>query len=78
MKCPICSKPSVPAYRPFCSKRCADIDLAKWLNEDYSAPAVDDDGLEEALFETSGRSEKKTAHCINFLKYPLDTMATLT
>ena len=33
--CPICGKPSVPEYRPFCSKRCADIDLAHWLRGDY-------------------------------------------
>ena len=33
--CPICGKPSVPVYRPFCSKRCADIDLAHWLRGDY-------------------------------------------
>ena len=36
--CPICRKPSVERYRPFCSKRCADIDLGKWLNEDYTLP----------------------------------------
>ncbi|MEQ8504554.1 MAG: DNA gyrase inhibitor YacG [Rhodospirillales bacterium] len=36
--CPVCSKPEVTEYRPFCSKRCADIDLGKWLNEDYRIP----------------------------------------
>ncbi|RJK97413.1 DNA gyrase inhibitor YacG [Paracoccus aestuarii] len=40
MACPICSKPSVPAYRPFCSKRCADVDLAKWLRGDYVIPGA--------------------------------------
>ena len=39
--CPICSKPPTKDYRPFCSKRCADIDLGRWLNEDYSIPAVE-------------------------------------
>ncbi len=39
MTCPICSKPSAPAYRPFCSRRCADVDLARWLREDYVIPA---------------------------------------
>ncbi|MEO1121121.1 MAG: DNA gyrase inhibitor YacG, partial [Pseudomonadota bacterium] len=29
-KCPICGKPRVHEHRPFCSKRCADIDLGKW------------------------------------------------
>lgn len=35
-KCPICKKPSLKDYRPFCSKRCADIDLAHWLRGDYA------------------------------------------
>mgnify|MGYP003453436674 CR=1 FL=1 len=35
-KCPICKKPSVKDYHPFCSKRCADIDLAHWLRGDYT------------------------------------------
>ena len=39
--CPICRKPSLAEYKPFCSKRCADIDLHKWLGEDYRAPAVE-------------------------------------
>ncbi|MGR3197428.1 MAG: DNA gyrase inhibitor YacG, partial [Paracoccus sp. (in: a-proteobacteria)] len=36
---PICGKDSQPRYRPFCSKRCADVDLAKWLRGDYVIPA---------------------------------------
>ena len=36
--CPICGKPSEPRYRPFCSRRCADVDLARWLNESYRIP----------------------------------------
>jgi endogenous inhibitor of DNA gyrase (YacG/DUF329 family) len=42
-KCPICKKTSNDKYRPFCSKRCADVDLGKWLNESYFVEAVDDD-----------------------------------
>ncbi|MFD2843038.1 DNA gyrase inhibitor YacG [Paracoccus cavernae] len=38
-KCPICGKPSTAEYAPFCSKRCADIDLAHWLRGDYRIPA---------------------------------------
>jgi endogenous inhibitor of DNA gyrase (YacG/DUF329 family) len=37
--CPICSKPRVERYRPFCSKRCADIDLGRWLKGNYVIPA---------------------------------------
>lgn len=39
MSCPICRKPVLAAYRPFCSKRCADVDLARWFREDYTIPA---------------------------------------
>jgi uncharacterized protein len=38
MACPICRKPSVPAYRPFCSRRCADVDLGRWLTGSYAIP----------------------------------------
>ncbi|MBS0271233.1 MAG: DNA gyrase inhibitor YacG [Proteobacteria bacterium] len=34
-KCPICKKPTTLPYRPFCSKRCADIDLAHWFRGNY-------------------------------------------
>lgn len=34
-RCPICGKPSAPRYRPFCSARCADIDLGRWLKGNY-------------------------------------------
>ncbi|HTJ90135.1 MAG TPA: DNA gyrase inhibitor YacG [Acidocella sp.] len=37
--CPICKKPSDQRYRPFCSKRCADVDLGRWLTESYVVPA---------------------------------------
>ena len=39
--CPICGKPTEQAFRPFCSRRCADVDLARWLRGDYAIP-VDD------------------------------------
>jgi endogenous inhibitor of DNA gyrase (YacG/DUF329 family) len=37
--CPICRKPALPEKRPFCSDRCADIDLGRWLGERYRIPA---------------------------------------
>ena len=43
MSCPICRKASDPAYRPFCSRRCADVDLARWLRADYAIPVAPDD-----------------------------------
>ena len=42
-KCPICGKPSVEAFKPFCSKRCADVDLNRWLSGSYVIPARDDE-----------------------------------
>ena len=38
-KCPICGKPADPTHRPFCSKRCADVDLQRWLSGRYAIPA---------------------------------------
>jgi endogenous inhibitor of DNA gyrase (YacG/DUF329 family) len=45
--CPVCGKPTQPATRPFCSPRCKDVDLGRWLNESYRVPGepipTDDD-----------------------------------
>jgi uncharacterized protein len=41
--CPICSKPATEASRPFCSERCRDVDLNRWLSNSYSIPAAKDD-----------------------------------
>ncbi|HQT65074.1 MAG: DNA gyrase inhibitor YacG [Acidocella sp. 20-57-95] len=38
-KCPICNKPTNPEFKPFCSQRCADVDLGRWLTESYTLPA---------------------------------------
>ena len=40
MACPICGKPADPKYRPFCSSRCADVDLARWLRGAYVLPGT--------------------------------------
>lgn len=47
MACPICDKPADPAYRPFCSRRCADVDLGRWLNGSYAIPAAQEDDPDE-------------------------------
>jgi uncharacterized protein len=39
--CPICKKPSQPKFHPFCSNRCAQVDLGKWLGGTYAIPAVE-------------------------------------
>ncbi len=46
-KCPICGKPMVAAFRPFCSKRCADVDLYRWLSGVYSVPVTEDEEEDE-------------------------------
>lgn len=49
-RCPTCRKPAEAKWRPFCSKRCADIDLGRWLNESYSIPSQEEseqDGIPE-------------------------------
>lgn len=39
--CPICQAMSVAKYHPFCSKRCADVDLHRWFSGTYAVPAVE-------------------------------------
>jgi endogenous inhibitor of DNA gyrase (YacG/DUF329 family) len=41
--CPICGKPASEASRPFCSERCRDVDLNRWLSNSYTIPAAKDD-----------------------------------
>jgi endogenous inhibitor of DNA gyrase (YacG/DUF329 family) len=48
MTCPICARETDRRYRPFCSRRCADIDLGKWLTGSYAIPADDADDIDEA------------------------------
>ena len=38
--CPICSKPASAEHRPFCSRRCADVDLQRWLSGGYVVPGA--------------------------------------
>jgi endogenous inhibitor of DNA gyrase (YacG/DUF329 family) len=48
MSCPICTRPTHASYRPFCSRRCADVDLARWLNGSYAVPSDEPEDIEEA------------------------------
>ena len=49
--CPMCSKPENPDFLPFCSKRCADLDLGKWLNEDYRIASREEADLDDDSFD---------------------------
>jgi endogenous inhibitor of DNA gyrase (YacG/DUF329 family) len=42
-RCPICGKPATEASKPFCSERCRDVDLNRWLSDSYRIPAAKDD-----------------------------------
>ena len=58
MTCPICGKAKVEKMRPFCSKRCADVDLARWFAGGYAIPSEDPEDaaeLEEALAAQAGK-----------------------
>ena len=46
-KCPICGKPAELLFRPFCSKRCADVDLHRWFSGSYAIPVTEDEEEDE-------------------------------
>jgi uncharacterized protein len=48
MTCPICGKAPDAKYRPFCSRRCADVDLGRWLTGGYAIPGPPADDEDEA------------------------------
>ena len=56
--CPICKKPAVERYRPFCSKRCADIDLGKWISGAYALPSEDPVDPEEYIRAVEEREKR--------------------
>ena len=55
--CPTCGALAIHEARPFCSKRCADIDLGRWFRGTYAIPAVDaaDDSIIDARLATSSK-----------------------
>ncbi|MGF1622433.1 MAG: DNA gyrase inhibitor YacG [Rhodomicrobiaceae bacterium] len=56
-RCPICGNPRDLDYRPFCSKRCADVDLGRWLKGDYAIPVLADDDEDGEQASVDGISE---------------------
>lgn len=58
MSCPICAEDTKPRYRPFCSRRCADKDLARWFNGAYAVPSRDPDDIEKAVEEAEATRRK--------------------
>ena len=55
--CPICGQPATPAYRPFCSRRCADVDLHRWLSGTYIIPGEEAGGSTSASAQAPDASE---------------------
>lgn len=46
-RCPVCRTPAEPTYHPFCSKRCADVDLNRWLKGNYAIAGAETDDTPE-------------------------------
>jgi len=49
--CPTCRKPAEEEFKPFCSRRCADVDLQRWLVGAYAIPTVEDEQDDDARDE---------------------------
>ncbi|MDA9207318.1 DNA gyrase inhibitor YacG [Octadecabacter sp.] len=60
MACPICDAESSTSFRPFCSKRCADVDLAKWLGGSYAIPSENPDDFDELMDELEKAQAEET------------------
>lgn len=54
--CPICGKPVEERFRPFCSKRCADVDLNRWLSGVYAVPVTEDEEEDDRRKENGAPS----------------------
>lgn len=54
-RCPICKSPISAQYRPFCSRRCADLDLGRWLTGAYAAPSEELDAPDAETIEQAAR-----------------------
>jgi len=58
MSCPICQRETDPEYRPFCSKRCADVDLGNWLKGAYAVPSDAPEDLDIAEEQAEAARQK--------------------
>ena len=64
-RCPICTAPTEAEFRPFCSRRCADVDLSRWLRGGYAIPGnveVDEDGDDAAAASTGSERPAGPPH----------------
>jgi endogenous inhibitor of DNA gyrase (YacG/DUF329 family) len=58
--CAICGRETDPRYRPFCSRRCADVDLGRWLTGGYAIPA--EEAEDDAAEGEDGREDRADRH----------------
>jgi hypothetical protein len=59
-KCPNCGRPTLLDYRPFCSRRCADVDLSRWLRGAYAIPVRPDEDEDSTPDAPQGTDDKQT------------------
>jgi endogenous inhibitor of DNA gyrase (YacG/DUF329 family) len=57
--CPICGKPAATRFRPFCSGRCKDVDLNRWLSGAYAIPAAESDDDSEGEGRENARDQAR-------------------
>lgn len=55
----MCGETTVQKYRPFCSRRCADRDLARWFNGTYAVPSRDPEDIEAAIEAISEQVQER-------------------
>jgi endogenous inhibitor of DNA gyrase (YacG/DUF329 family) len=58
-RCPTCRKPTVKEHRPFCSKRCADIDLARWLGGTFVIAGTSRDEADDSAGAEGGLAQEE-------------------
>lgn len=54
VRCPICKLAAAPATTPFCSSRCAELDLGRWFTGRYAAPAAETDDPADDILDAYG------------------------
>ena len=59
MSCPICKKDADPGFQPFCSKRCADVDLNRWLSDGYAIPGRDGEAGSEGQSDSDNGPSRR-------------------
>lgn len=58
--CPICGRPMVARFRPFCSARCAEVDLQRWFSGAYAVPAEEGDERADETPDLAGQPEPRS------------------